>query len=541
MDRYSSKKVAGGLVMRRKGCASFKDAATHENDRGAQFCNRIGCHGRIKYCQNAKTGGSDKAKLSKSSSRSSNGNEVVRKSTSSCSTIPGAKKSNLDSKRKLSSPPNIDSTESSVSSESEASDLSQASKSGEVTVADSGSSKTTSNIRRKFHPKSRVNQNTLPSLPLPPASRSSCSSRNVKCNSVSGNPARCSSLEPEPAAKNRMKKRSSDGENSLSRNVGKTNAASVLPQMSKNGNTRLFSRQNGRNGLSARQPADKGTTFNNGCSSTNLKRSIFMGEGSGGPASGRTRRTMNGNTSRLNGGTNSLSIRQPDARVPQASWLENSVQSFPGGDSRSYIVSGNNGNNPSAALPHDYLYRYNNEGVSELLLALDRVDQHQLTHEQILALETTLFHDSYNSNDHHGSYNAYDRHHGMRMDIDNMSYEELLELGERMGTVSTALSEEALSNCLKKSAYQPTPSKSKPCGDCDGGGENDDDDAKCSICQEEYVTGDEIGRLVECCHGYHATCINQWLRMKNWCPICKAAAAPAAAAPSPARWTPRWT
>ena len=42
--------------------------------------------------------------------------------------------------------------------------------------------------------------------------------------------------------------------------------------------------------------------------------------------------------------------------------------------------------------------------------------------------------------------------------------------------------------------------------------------------QEEYAFGDEVGRL-ECEHGYHVVCINQWLRLKNWCPICKASAA----------------
>lgn len=47
-----------------------------------------------------------------------------------------------------------------------------------------------------------------------------------------------------------------------------------------------------------------------------------------------------------------------------------------------------------------------------------------------------------------------------------------------MGTVSTALTEEALSGCLKRSFYQPSPSDdaAKTCTE-------DDDDTKCSICQ----------------------------------------------------------
>lgn len=59
------------------------------------------------------------------------------------------------------------------------------------------------------------------------------------------------------------------------------------------------------------------------------------------------------------------------------------------------------------------------------------------------------------------------------------------------------------------------------------------------LLQEEYVAGDEVGRL-RCEHSYHAVCVNQWLRLKNWCPICKAAAstAAAAAAPSPSPPSP---
>ncbi|KAB1201364.1 E3 ubiquitin-protein ligase RNF13 [Morella rubra] len=45
------------------------------------------------------------------------------------------------------------------------------------------------------------------------------------------------------------------------------------------------------------------------------------------------------------------------------------------------------------------------------------------------------------------------------------------------------------------------------------------------IAEEEFVVGDDMGRL-RCEHGYHAVCIQQWLRLKNWCPICKASAAP---------------
>ena len=38
--------------------------------------------------------------------------------------------------------------------------------------------------------------------------------------------------------------------------------------------------------------------------------------------------------------------------------------------------------------------------------------------------------------------------------------------------------------------------------------------------QEEYTIGDEVGRL-HCEHAYHLKCVQEWLRMKSWCPICK--------------------
>lgn len=59
---------------------------------------------------------------------------------------------------------------------------------------------------------------------------------------------------------------------------------------------------------------------------------------------------------------------------------------------------------------------------------------------------------------------------------------ELLALEERMGTVSTALPEEALSKCLKRCCYMPTalfPGLAG-CGE---------DDTKCSICQVFLIPG----------------------------------------------------
>lgn len=136
--------------------------------------------------------------------------------------------------------------------------------------------------------------------------------------------------------------------------------------------------------------------------------------------------------------------------------------------------------------------------ITEVLLALERIERAQ----RLLSLESNFF---------FGSLVLRDQHRNMRMDIDSMTYEEILALEEKIGTVSTALSEEMLSKCLKKGIYNKKLLEIQVCSS---------DDIKCSICQEEYCAGDEIGTL-SCGHLYHVDCIQQWLRMKNWCPICK--------------------
>ncbi|XLR64262.1 hypothetical protein HN51_006730 [Arachis hypogaea] len=42
----------------------------------------------------------------------------------------------------------------------------------------------------------------------------------------------------------------------------------------------------------------------------------------------------------------------------------------------------------------------------------------------------------------------------------------------------------------------------------------------CGICLEDYVHGEELGRL-DCAHKYHLSCIRQWLLIKNRWPVCK--------------------
>ncbi|KAF7804473.1 putative E3 ubiquitin-protein ligase RHG1A isoform X1 [Senna tora] len=112
----------------------------------------------------------------------------------------------------------------------------------------------------------------------------------------------------------------------------------------------------------------------------------------------------------------------------------------------------------------------------------------------------------------YGSRPMVDQHRDMRMDIDNLSYEELLALGERIGHVSTGLSEDLISKCLTETIY------------CSS--EQSQEEGTCVICLEEYKNMDDVGTLKTCRHDYHVSCIRKWLSMKNQCPICKAPALP---------------
>ncbi|KAI3849858.1 hypothetical protein MKW98_026772 [Papaver atlanticum] len=108
----------------------------------------------------------------------------------------------------------------------------------------------------------------------------------------------------------------------------------------------------------------------------------------------------------------------------------------------------------------------------------------------------------------YGSRNLFDQHGDMRLDVDSMSYEELLALGERIGNVSTGLSEDLILKCLTMTVISNT--------------EIIPEEHRCVICLDEYRKEEQIGRLRNCGHDYHVGCIKRWLSMKNACPICKA-------------------
>ncbi|KAJ8755041.1 hypothetical protein K2173_016508 [Erythroxylum novogranatense] len=113
----------------------------------------------------------------------------------------------------------------------------------------------------------------------------------------------------------------------------------------------------------------------------------------------------------------------------------------------------------------------------------------------------------------------YDDHREMRLDIEDMSYEELLALGEQIGNVNTGLSEEAIRSQLKTRIHV----SSSVLINLEEPASLDQEQDYCIICQEEYKSEEKIGTLY-CGHEYHADCLKKWLLVKNVCPVCKSEA-----------------
>ncbi|CAO2168527.1 unnamed protein product [Urochloa humidicola] len=194
-------------------------------------------------------------------------------------------------------------------------------------------------------------------------------------------------------------------------------------------------------------------------------------------------------------------MRKNEGRIAEAARMHRPRDSS--GSARGDVLTRNSNQDPSGMLLSRSLFRHRNGHQRGPISSSEDILDDSNEYWRFDVDESEEVEDYYVFND---------QHRGMRMDIDDMSYEELLALGERIGTVSTGLSDGALSECLKRSLYVPTDSTS-----------HEDGDLKCIICQEEYFSDVEVAKMA-CKHYYHVSCIQQWLGQKNWCPICKSVA-----------------
>ncbi|XP_077238370.1 uncharacterized protein LOC143879727 isoform X2 [Tasmannia lanceolata] len=570
MDEYAGKRASGGFGISRRGSGlSFRNP--NNEDRSTQYCNRIGCSARLNSMKSTQVINPEKAKYSRPSFHSSSSQSIVGSSSRTPSGANYHKKSCQEQQSAASLKETVLAQTSNNQDEAEVSEpipTTTGSRTGrhsepkdaKSTARHSFSANSTeemgscsvtsysmsrkqvqqsglgnqgtslgSSVRRSFS--SRNTRQTAKAVSqVQGANANRCGLGNLGCTSISDVlPSGSSSSE---SGRNRrafvIKTRCPpEGESSSARGAKSTSGSSTEGNLG-----------SPRNSLSSPSPSFPERSVSQQVS----RRPRNCSTSSGSVASVRTRRTVGVDArtrpaEQIN--DNSLPLPEPImvAQLPQTEFSigesapSSSSRSFPSefssirhssygrpGSSNETVHSrpiahpedSNTRPFRSLSVDRDGFRRFNMEGIAEVLLALERIEQdEELTYEQLLVLESNLF---------LGGLSFHDQHRDMRLDIDNMSYEELLALEEKMGSVGTALTEEALSNCLKRSCYAPAPLV--PGISCCG-----DEDTKCSICQEEYVVGDEVGKL-GCDHRYHELCICQWLQQKNWCPICKAPASP---------------
>nr|XP_043624255.1 E3 ubiquitin-protein ligase MBR2-like [Erigeron canadensis] len=157
----------------------------------------------------------------------------------------------------------------------------------------------------------------------------------------------------------------------------------------------------------------------------------------------------------------------------------------------------------SLEVPDDEWRVFAGEGRHMLVSEMRQILNALRRNENLRAEDYMLFDPFIN-----GVADLHDRHRDMRLDVDNMSYEELLALEERIGDVKTGLTEEVIAKSMKQRKHMFFMAISTQSLE------------PCCICREEYENGDDIGTL-DCGHDFHTCCIKQWLTLKNLCPICK--------------------
>lgn len=102
----------------------------------------------------------------------------------------------------------------------------------------------------------------------------------------------------------------------------------------------------------------------------------------------------------------------------------------------------------------------------------------------------------------------------------NMSYETLLQLGERIGDVKTERWTMIARKEIEKLplfTYEKVDREAAPTSETI---EVDDSEHRCLVCQCEYEHCEQLRRL-PCKHCFHQDCVDQWLSEKDHCPYCR--------------------
>ncbi|CAI5720326.1 unnamed protein product [Hyaloperonospora brassicae] len=110
------------------------------------------------------------------------------------------------------------------------------------------------------------------------------------------------------------------------------------------------------------------------------------------------------------------------------------------------------------------------------------------------------------SHEHLGSVFSGMSNYERSIDPDNMTYEELLRLGEEVGDVKQ---ERWRQMAVQVISSLPTHQWAQ------SHGEN-----TCIVCQYSFVLNDRAMTL-PCAHVFHEDCVDSWIRENNSCPLCK--------------------
>ncbi|MED6152569.1 hypothetical protein PIB30_093281 [Stylosanthes scabra] len=93
------------------------------------------------------------------------------------------------------------------------------------------------------------------------------------------------------------------------------------------------------------------------------------------------------------------------------------------------------------------------------------------------------------------------------LDVDELTYEELIELEDFIGKEKRGLSSNEVSSCLHSYTFDSVDER-----------KNNGTD-RCVICQIEYEEGEGLA-VLHCGHPFHTDCISKWLQVRKVCPIC---------------------
>ncbi|XP_057434614.1 uncharacterized protein LOC130727482 isoform X2 [Lotus japonicus] len=432
MDEYSGKRAISGMVVPKKGMGHmFRDSA-NTRDQNGQVCSRVGCSSGVNSPKGTRIGSFEKGKSLRPSMRSSNGKEAIGSSSRTSSGTSNTGKPVKKAQKTLSSQLETDSSEtSSVQDEPEVSKPVpppekvqrglhgevENSESGNVTRTEGGSSSLVSNTRSRRKPALR-GQEIQSTGPGTRAGTSRYGLRNLRCNSISDViPAGCS---PSDSTLNRrkdmIKKRNCEGESSSAAKGKKISGSLVEGRHSGSRNGIYISDSRISRDAPHRDRPDSNSP------------------------SVRTRRSIGGHARGRLASQNAIPVEPNQSLLMIPSFPHSGHLNAPNGSHHTTLETlSSSSSNSRTGTSSEELYglmpvspreygithslinrdsfrrRYNMDGIAEVLLALERIEQDvELTHEQILLLESNLF---------LSGLNFYDQHRDMRLDIDNMSYE----------------------------------------------------------------------------------------------------------------------